>query len=121
MNLQDLITQIDTLTNDIRAGDYLKAWEDFIPFQQTALDILKQFTANKVMSCPPAELNALKFAGSNLSSACVEAKTLPPKIASDPVGKLFPGDGSFIKALADLAMKILPILLPLFAGTPPTP
>lgn len=103
MTLDELIADVKAITSNVLAGNIASAvkaggmllsglgeWLSIVGFQATADHDAK---------CAEFEL-----ALSECHAACTA-------VAADAQGKIFPGDGSFLKMLVELLMKFAPLFI----------
>ena len=107
-NLLEILEKAKAVRDDIKAGEFVKAWEDTLPIQQAMCDLAHSVGFK---SAPGDEATA-KEIQSTLEEARDLAMTSQPKAgAAGPVGKI--GDGVILGKLLDFLVKIAPIVIPL--------
>jgi hypothetical protein len=98
-----IITQLKEVRDRLKAGEPVGAWEATLPIQQSLIDGARA-VGIKTLTCTPAE----KQEATDLLNECVSLCTTPSKEASATAI----GDGTFLKLIFDLFLRLLPILFP---------
>ncbi len=110
MNLFDTIRKF---RDDIVASNYIEAIADGRDLLDSIFNLLSGTVGatTEAVGCGPDEcVNCLQEA-----KAAIDVPK-PKKGSAETVGKIFPGDGSFLKLLIEAFMKFLPLIL----NKPPT-
>lgn len=110
MGLLDMLTQVRQMKADIQAGRYVDAWEHSLPFQQGLIDIAR---ASGVKGSPDdaQEKFESEQTKADIKACCEECVAELSAVGADPVGKIFPGDGTFVKLLIELFLKYGPLFI----------
>lgn len=118
MQLDEMIGQIEAAILDVEKGDIATAWEDTIPVQQEIIALWKG-KQRPTMGSTPANIEK----GKKLMACCKKlqqtAEAKEKEVRGDKVGKLFPGDGSFLKNLATFFLTVLPAIMPFIVHDAP--
>lgn len=113
MDLKGIYDAAVAVENDIESGEISQALIDggtlLVGLGQASKDIGFKATAED-------EVLGAKISA-KLKSCAEKAEKCVPK-AADPAGKLFPGDGSFLKNLVQAFMTIWPLIAPLIKPVP---
>lgn len=112
MQLIEMIGQVEAAISDASKGDFATAWEDTIPVQQECIALWKG-KQRPTMQSSPANIEQ----GQKLMACCKKleetCKAKEKEVGGpDGVGKLFPGDGSFLKNFAIFIQTLLPLIMP---------
>ena len=109
MNLDDILAAATKVKDDVLAGSYVLAVEDAVPLLQGFTELLR---GAGFLATPGNEAKATA-----VKEALGEAHAGCGKVGA--AGGVFPGDGSFLKALLALLLQILPLVAPFLDPTPP--
>lgn len=104
MELIDILGQLKAIRTDLSGGQFIQAWQDTLPLQQSLIDLAKNigFKAGPGDEATAKEIKAVL-------DECCQLAASPPKGAE--FGKL--GDGKLLAQLIELFKQLAPIIIPL--------
>lgn len=128
MTLDEIVSQLEAVAEHALEGTYegeLLAWEATIPVQQDFINMLKKKIVAKGMTAANCDDGCKKIEKccDKIIAACpgtepapapepeLDADGKPKPVAAGPVGKLFPGDGSFLRNFAEFIKTVLPLII----------
>lgn len=108
MGLLEMLSQVRQMKADIQAGNYVTAWKHSLPFQEGLIEIAESMG----MKSPAEAQAAFEDAQTKADiKTCCEECVAELSAVGDGVGKIFPGDGTFLKMLIELFLKYGPLFI----------
>lgn len=107
MGLLQILDQAKKVRTEAEAGNYMEAWRQTLPLQEELI----QLGQNVGFKAGPDDEEAADAIKCELEKAVECCDKAAPKGKAKEVGKLFPGDGSFLKIILEAVMKFLPLFI----------